>query len=332
MLKRAALWGPLLIAALLVGGYVYLHDPFARDGTQLLQVALSEEDPALDRVGVLKYHGGLDIPRMDQNIGGLSGLRWDADSGRLLAITDDARWVWITPVEVSDQLTGIAAIESGNLLGPDGQTLTGKEDGDSESLVYDAETGWAVTFERNHRILSYGESLSGVGIKTLFDAEAELGELESNSGMEAVAVSAKSQLICAERKAQSQRSNCVLHRTETDSYTDFSVHPPSKLEGLGAVPTDADALGDGTFLVLFRSYSPTDGNGAAIVAYSPDGARSEVMTLRPPMTVDNFEGLAVREEATNEGQRRTFIYIVSDDNFSGGQRTLLMKFEIVAND
>ena len=87
-LMRIALWGPLLIAALLAGAYITMHDPFARDGTELSQVPLSEEDPALDRVGDLKYLGGLDIPRMDQNIGGLSGLRWDAQSARLLAITD----------------------------------------------------------------------------------------------------------------------------------------------------------------------------------------------------------------------------------------------------
>ena len=47
-------------------------------------------------------------------------------------------------------------------------------------------------------------------------------------------------------------------------------------------------------------------------------------TLLPPLSVDNFEGLAVREEGG-----RTFLYIVSDDNFSGSQRTLLMKFEVL---
>ena len=62
-LSRIALWGPLLLAALLAGAYITMHDPFARDGTELLQVPLSEEDPELDRVGDLKFLGGLDIPR-----------------------------------------------------------------------------------------------------------------------------------------------------------------------------------------------------------------------------------------------------------------------------
>ena len=67
-----------------------------------------------------------------------------------------------------------------------------------------------------------------------------------------------------------------------------------------------------------------DSNRAAIVAYAADGSRTELSAIEPPLTVDNFEGLAVREEAG-----RTFLYIVSDDNFSGSQRTLLMKFELM---
>jgi hypothetical protein len=83
---------------------------------------------------------------------------------------------------------------------------------------------------------------------------------------------------------------------------------------------------DGTLYVLFRSYSRADGSGAAIMALSPDGrSYREITTIRPPLTIDNFEGLAVREE-----DGRTLLYIVSDDNFSPGQRTLLLKFEVLA--
>lgn len=69
-------------------------------------------------------------------------------------------------------------------------------------------------------------------------------------------------------------------------------------------------------------------NDTDIVQVALDGTRRELATLRPPLTVDNFEGLAVREEGA-EANRRTFLYIVSDDNFSSGQRTLLMKFEVL---
>lgn len=318
---RIALWGPLLIAALLAGAYIYMHDPFARDGTELLQLPLSEDDPTLDRVGDLKYLGGLDIPRMEQNIGGLSGLRWDAESGRLLAITDDGRWVWITPVEQEHQLTGIDRIESGPLLALDGTPLEGKADGDSESLTSGVGMGWLVGFERNHRILAYRD-LKQAPRELDKEVIEVLGPLEDNAGLEGLAISGSTQLLCAERQALPDRPNCMVSFGGGELMP-LAAHPPEPARSLGAVPTDADTLGDGTALILFRSYDPANGNSGAIVTFAPDGARNEIATLMPPLSVDNFEGLAVREE-----DDRTFLYIVSDDNFSGSQRTLLMKFEM----
>jgi len=321
---RLALWAPLVIAAVLAGGYVYMHDPFARDGTELLQVPLSEEDPELDRVGDLKFLGGLDIPRMDQNIGGLSGLRWDAESGRLLAITDDARWVWITLEEDADRLFGIDQVESGPLIGIDGEPLAGKQEGDSESLRRDPEGSWTVGFERDHRILLYTNGLLDRPFQSSTDPSELFGGLSENNGLEAMALGAGGSLYCAETSTTSLDPNCAIYRTGSGFFEGFHASPPEQILDRGPVPTDADAFSDGTFVILFRSYSPTDGNSAAIVSYTPDGTRRDIATLLPPLTLDNFEGLAVREEGG-----RTFLYIVSDDNFSGSQRTLLMKFEVL---
>lgn len=325
-LIRIAIWAPLVILALLLAAYIIVHQPLAADDNELHQVALDPADPSRERVGDLIYRGGLDIPRMGQNVGGLSGLRWDAESGRLLAITDDARWVWFTLEEDGDRLTGIAGVEVGNLLGLEGEVLTSKEQGDSESITRSANGGWLVGFERDHRILIYPRGFEGVPHRSSTDPDALFGGLEENTGIEAQAEGDGTSLLCAERLPTRKSSNCALYSQEYQAYFGFAVDPPPALASLGAVPTDADALADGTFLILFRSYSPTDGNSAAIVAYTPDRQdrqRREIAVIRPPLTVDNFEGLAVREE-----EDRTFLYIVSDDNFSGSQRTLLMKFEV----
>lgn len=322
MLRRIALWGLLLIAALLAGGYIYLHQPFARDGTELLPVPLSPDDAELDRAGDLAFLGGLDIPRMGRNIGGLSALRWDAETGRLLALTDDARWVWITPQEINGQLIGITEIEVGHLRGLEGEKLSGKRKGDSESLTRSAQGGWLVGFERDHRVWRY-PALDKAAVATVIDPVAALGAMEDNHGLEAMAGDERNLLACAERPATSPQANCAIYRGEAGRFAPFSVAPPDDIARLGGVPTDAAALSNGAFVVLFRSYSPGDGNGAAIRIYSDTGDWSELASFRPPLSVDNFEGLAVREEGN-----KTFLYIVSDDNFSPGQRTLLMKFEI----
>jgi len=318
--NRIWLWLAIALIALVGAFYAYIHAPLP-DDDELQIVALDPADPDRTKIGELTYLGGIDIPRMGQNIGGLSGLRWDAQSQRLLAITDDARWVWLSLGEQDGRLVGLDEVESGPLLGLEGEILTGKTMGDSESLTRSANGGWLVGFERTHRIWRY-PSLDTRPVPTSTDVEAEFGTLDDNDGLETLAGNERSQLMCVQRMASSDRPNCLLRDMET-GYSDFPVVSPQELVGLGAVPTDADALADGTFLILFRSYSPTEGNSAAIVAYSPDGARREIATLQPPLTTDNFEGLAVREEGDD-----TFLYIVSDDNFSGRQRTLLMKFKL----
>ena len=52
----------------------------------------------------------------------------------------------------------------------------------------------------------------------------------------------------------------------------------------------------------------------------------ELGTLSPPLNVDNFEGLAVRRDPGGA----TLVYIVSDDNFSRDQKTLLYAFDYLA--
>ena len=48
-----------------------------------------------------------------------------------------------------------------------------------------------------------------------------------------------------------------------------------------------------------------------------------IATLRPPLPVDNMEGIAV----DREGQR-TILWVIADDNYLLLQRSLLLKFEL----
>jgi hypothetical protein len=47
------------------------------------------------------------------------------------------------------------------------------------------------------------------------------------------------------------------------------------------------------------------------------------MDLAPPLTVDNFEGMTAVIDAAG----KTRFYLVSDDNASSSQRTLLLAFD-----
>ena len=96
-------------------------------------------------------------------------------------------------------------------------------------------------------------------------------------------------------------------------------------------PTAAVRLPSGAILVLERALSFGFDLTARLVllqasAIAP-GARlggTEVAVLRYPLVVDNMGGLASRQNVAGQ----TLIYLISDDNFSALQRTLLLMFEL----
>ena len=67
--------------------------------------------------------------------------------------------------------------------------------------------------------------------------------------------------------------------------------------------------------------------GAADLAQAAAGATlvgQEIARLEAPLTVDNFEGIAIRRGSGGE----TLVYLISDDNFNPLQETLLMLFRL----
>ena len=94
--------------------------------------------------------------------------------------------------------------------------------------------------------------------------------------------------------------------------------------------TGAATLADGSVLMGERSFTLPASIAARLVHVSADALRGkaeiigrEIATLRSPLNIDNMEGIAARQDDAGH----TFIYLLSDDNFSFLQRTLLLMFE-----
>ncbi len=105
---------------------------------------------------------------------------------------------------------------------------------------------------------------------------------------------------------------------------------PARSHG-GFRPSGAARLPGGDLLVIERSFNIIDGVAARLRHIAArtivPGARLDgtaIAVLRPPLTVDNLEGVAARRGAAGE----TLIYLVSDDNFNPFQRTLLLLFAL----
>jgi hypothetical protein len=97
----------------------------------------------------------------------------------------------------------------------------------------------------------------------------------------------------------------------------------------GFVPTDAALLPSGDILILERRFPPVGARLRLLPATSTaagailDGA--EIARFEGSLTVDNMEGIDVRRGSSGE----TLVWLVSDDNFSFLQRTLLLMFRLV---
>ncbi len=280
-------------------------------------VALDPNDPEVTEIGELIYRGGVVIEPGDEEIGGISGLQWHED--RLYAVSDDGHWLTLEPDEINGRLVDILSITRGPLRDERGRRLRGKDNADAEAITRDKDGNWLVSFEREHRWLRYDDLPESVleSMDLLAEGIPIAGE---NAGVEALASARGATIACVEFYTPGQ-ANCSLRGEQ--GADQFELAPPHELIEHGGAPTGAACQADGTCYVLFRSYRPDYGNRAAILLLPPGGAPEVLATLLPPLTLDNFEGLAVREQFG-----KTFLYIVSDNNFSDNQRNLLMKFEI----
>jgi len=289
-----------------------------------------DPDPSYE---ALIFRGGLVIaPGEDgaRDIGGISGLEWHGDA--LYAISDDGNWLIITPDEVGGKLIDLFSVEQGRLLDPRGRR-PGRQQRNAEAITRDANGEWLVSFELEDRVWRYADidgdaSESDLPITDLITAAQAL----DNSGLETLTATPDGILACGEW-TNGATPNCV--RSMGDQAEAFELTPPPALVEHGAAPTDASCASDGTCYVLFRSYQPGYGNRIAIMELSPDNQASALASFAPPLAIDNFEGLAVRED-----RGKTYLYLISDDNLnncayrgSGScQRTLLYKFEIASEE
>ena len=252
----------------------------------------------------VKFIEGLHLTSTNTEFGGLSGLDI-LPTGDLLAVSDKGYFLTLDP-------NGKNRATIMPLLDATGKSLTGKTKGDAEGLALKDGIAF-VSFERKHRVLAYHLKQCGVAARGILFAgspEKALGtKLGANGGAESLDVAPDGRIRAGYETIIDGRAPLIMFEedgTVTDAVDYVPVDPDFKLVGA-----------DEGFL-LFRAYDREYGNRNII-----RGPNIEFQ-LAPPLYVDNFEGIAV--EKTEAGITR--LYLISDDNFSARQRTLLYVFEI----
>ncbi len=278
--------------------------------------------------GALRYLGGVDLNSTNPRFGGISSMRFLDDGETLLALTD--RGTWLT-LQISSQGPPLADVTGGwimPLLDGNGNILVGKAL-DSESMVVDGDTV-LVGFEGRHRIDRYDAPWGETNpVASPYVARDALGALELNGGIEGLTRLADGRLLVGvEEPDETGNLRLGIFGTDTHNRMDLWLErqSPFKLTDLATLP-------NGDVLTLERRFSILGGVGAQLrlirAEALQDGATisgAPIAAFGPGDTVDNMEGLAVRE---NDG--RIEIFIISDDNFNGIQRTLLLAFELMVD-
>jgi hypothetical protein len=287
--------------------------------------ALDPAHPQRANLGKLRYLGGLEITSPDPAFGGFSGLWVSPDGRRLWAVSDRGWWFGAALAHgPGGGPVGLGDARLGPLLDPRGQPLQGKRNRDAEGLAA-RDGGFLVSFERNHRLWRYPAPLGLTGRPQPLALPAWLAASPKNSGVEALAVLADGRLLLlAEDATGGPRTLGALGDGINWQKLSYRLHADFK-------PTALAALPQGGCLVLERAYSPALGARARLgwlpAEQLKPGARLAPLILAelaPPLTTDNFEGLALAP-APEGGWR---VYLLSDDNYSPVQRTLLLAFHL----
>lgn len=281
-----------------------------------------------------------------ETFGGLSSLLFSDQKGSNLqfeVITDQGYFGTLTAPDAMLASPQLATKLSGNstlimlpLRSADGAVFSGAANVDSEGLTATKE-GRLISLERNHRIVRLSDRAAATGQATTTAGPALTGfdGLEPNGGMEAlVALPDGRFLASAEFGRMDQGSDAKLK----PPYWIFGLNqegpiaPAGSFTNTGGFGVTEARVMDNDLWLLKREYDFTTKINKARLERCPLAgvlAGAPVCTLElaiePPFVMDNYEGLEIFKQA---GTSDLYIYILSDDNFSDQQRTVMLAFKV----
>ncbi|KAA2237100.1 esterase-like activity of phytase family protein [Salinarimonas soli] len=305
--------------------------PIEVRATPITAFGLGERDGR--QVGSLLFRGGAVLRSAHPAFGGLSGLWRSSDGTALVAVTDAG--AWLTATVVSDEEGRFAGLEGARLspiLGPGGAALADGPAYDTESLAI-ADGVAYVGIERVHQVMRFDWAGAGVLARgTNVPVPGGRPALSANKSFEAVGVVPKGGALAGAVIAVAERAGAG-EATPTHGYIltgpqrgRFEVARSGDFE-----ITDLAFLPSGEVLLLERRFTMLTGPAVRIRRIAADAIHAGALVDGPVIfqadagyQIDNMEGLAVHRDGA-----ATILTLVSDDNFSMIQRTLLLEFELV---
>jgi hypothetical protein len=292
--------------------------------------SFSPSEPERRRFGGLEFRSGLRLTSSYEDFGGFSGLWRAPDGASLVAISDRGHWLTASLRREGGRLAGLDDVKVAPILRADGRPLNRTRSDDTEGLAMAGGSAF-VAIERTHQVMRFDFAKEGVMARGReMPVPRELKRLPSNKSLEAIAVApaahplAGAVLVVAERSGGEAEPTLGAILSGPRSGL-FQVARPSAYD-----ITDMAFLADGDLLLLERWFRPFRGV-AMRIRRVPGRMLAPGAMLDGPVLIeadlaqeiDNMEGLAIHQE---EG--RSILTLISDDNFSMLQRSILLEFAL----
>ena len=267
--------------------------------------------------------GAFHLQSKDRRFGGLSGLSFGKD-GRLYAVSDRGYWLSARKdIDENGALTNLVDWEIGPMLTTAMIPVTGRQR-DAEALTPARDGSLLVGFEGAHRIWRYSAPPNSVASAPIaVPIPAAVARAPANGGIEGITTLPDGRLLILTEQFTNPDGSVKGWLLDDSQTAELSYVPAD-----GFRITDCAALDNGDVLVLERRYAPFAILSARVTRVDgkniQPGARlagKELLKLEQPLAAENFEGIAVQRTAAG-----TMVFLVSDDNFSSFQQTLLLQF------
>ncbi len=283
--------------------------------------------------GQLTFLGGFEILASDRMTGGLSGVISLEGGRQLLAVTDNGHWVAAEVEQAAEGVpSGLLDLRFTPLLGQDGKTLRARWGHDTEALAL-SSSGLYVTAERNHAVYHYPWPLKTGKERMLgqLSLPRSLTSLPRNTGIEALAAGPIGSPLDGKLVAVSETSPSDAHDLSgfilgPNKTAEFSVKRHDRFD-----VTDAAFLPNGDLLLMERRFNMRDLIGLRLRQIPGEDIKPGavvdgdiLLEANFDFQIDNMEALAVHQTAAGE----TILTLLSDNNRSLLQRTLLLRFRL----
>jgi hypothetical protein len=300
-----------------------------------IPIDFDRDNPDRKEFGKLVYRAGFNLFAKSRHFGGYSGLLIDKSGRSILALSDGGTWMRADLDYNGRKLSGLRNVTLGPILDKTGKPIRRDLERDAESMTLaggDFNQGTAlVGFERQHRILrcpftpkSFGPPNASVPLPP--DAR----NMRANQGFEALTeISAgklKGTLVAFSERLYDRNGNLKGWLIGGPSPGPITL---KQIDGYDI--TDTASLPDGGIVVLERRFRMSEGVKMRIRRIAASEIRrgallsgETLLEAHDNLNIDNMEAIAVHRSAAGE----IVLTIMSDDNFSPLQRTLIMQFAL----